>query len=89
MLSFHKIGPIERRENCQFNLEVQGDKIIVKYGNMTGNMTMHKPIESALSWGLGLHSMNNLHNIDASLISLHNCMGSHTTYPILVLKSTY
>lgn len=33
MLSFNITGRIQRRESFQFELEVQGGKVIVKHGN--------------------------------------------------------
>ena len=66
-----------------------GGKIIVSFWIMTGDATMHKPTEGLVSWGLGLHFMNDLPNTDASLISLPDSMVSHTSHPFLELISTY
>lgn len=89
MLSSDETGRIKRRKTFQLKVEVQGGKISVEYGNSTGDMNMHKPnmhkpIEGSLSWGLGLHSMNDLPNIDTSLITLHDSMDDHTTFLLLV-----
>lgn len=56
---------------------------------MARGVTMHKPTKGSLSWGLGLHSINELPNIDASLINLHDSIASRTTYPSRVLIPTY